>query len=291
MLRREQLDRDLDEELRSHVEMRAADNLAAGMSPKAARYEAQKRFGNTALLKEDTRNADIVSWMDVAARDFRYALRMLQRSPGFTAVAVLTLALGIGANTAIFSVINSVLLRPLPYHDPGSLVMVWETNSQHPKPHNTVSPPNLLDWQSRNTVFSDMAYIVDVRNNLTGNGDPEEVVVQAVSANFFSLLGVNPLLGPGFTPENGRPGHDNVVILSYGLWKDRFAGDPAIIGKSILLNGKPQTVVGIAPQNFNWFIKDGSLTGAKPRMWSPFVFPQSFHDRKQIGRFLTVAAR
>ena len=291
MLRRERLDRDLDEELRSHIEMRAADNLAAGMSAESARYEAQKRFGNTALLKEDTRNADIVGWLDVAARDFRYALRMLRRSPGFTAVAVLTLALGIGANTAIFSVINSVLLRPLPYHDPASLVMVWETNSQHPKPHNTVSPPNFLDWQSRNTVFSDMAYIADVRNNLTGNGDPEEVVVQAVSANFFSVLGVNPLLGTGFTPENGQPGHDNVVILSYGLWKDRFTGDPAIVGKSILLNGKPQTVVGIAPQNFNWFIKDSSLTGAKPRIWSPFVFPESFHDHKQIGRFLTVAAR
>ncbi len=291
MLRRERLDRDLDEELRSHIEMRAADNLAAGMSPQAARYEAQKRFGNTALLKEDTRNADIVGWLDVAARDFRYALRMLQRSPGFTAVAVLTLILGIGANTAIFSVINSVLLRPLPYHDPGSLVMVWETNSQHPKPHNTVSPPNFLDWQTRNTVFSDMAYIADVRNNLTGIGDPEEVVVQAVSANFFSVLEVNLLLGTGFTPENGQAGHDNVVILSYGLWKDRFAGEPAIVGKSILLNGKPRTVVGVAPQNFNWFIKDGSLTGARPRLWSPFVFPQSFHDHKQIGRFLTVAAR
>src|SRR5437879_1008134 len=271
--------------------MRAADNLAAGMSPGQARHEAQKRFGNTTLLKEDTREVDIIGWLDEVASDFRHALRMLLRNPGFTAVAVLTLALGIGANTAIFSVINSVLLRPLPYHDPGSLVMVWETNSQHPKPHNTVSPPNFLDWQSRNTVFSDMAYIADVRNNLTGNGDPEEVVVQAVSANFFSVLGVNPLLGTGFTPENGQPGHDNVVILSYGLWKDRFVGDPAIVGKSILLNGKPRTVVGVAPQNFNWFIKDGSLTGAKPRLWSPFQFPQSFHDHNQIGRFLTVAAR
>jgi putative ABC transport system permease protein len=291
LLKRDRLDHDLDDELRAHLEMRAADNAAAGMSPEAARCEAQKRFGNTALVKEDTRNADIVGWMDVAARDFRYALRMLQRSPGFTTVAVLTLALGIGANTAIFSVINSVLLRPLPYHDPGSLVMVWESNSQHPNPHNTVSPPNLLDWQSRNTVFSDMVFIVDVRNNLTGNGDPEEVVVQAVSANFFSVLGVNPLLGPGFTPENGQAGHDNVVILSYGLWKERFAGDPTMVGKTIILNGKPQTVVGVAPQNFNWFIKDGSLTGAKPLLWSPFVFPESFHDHKQIGRFLTVAAR
>ena len=291
MWRRERLDQDLDEEMRSHLEMRAADNLAAGMSPEVARVEAKRRFGNTTLLKEDARNADIIGWLDAAARDFRYALRMLRRSPGFTAVAVLTLALGIGANTAIFSVVNSVLIRPLPYHDPAGLVMVWETNSLHPNPHNTVSPPNFLDWQSRNTVFSGMAYIFDERDSLTGNGEPEEVVVQDVSANFFSVLGVTPILGPGFTAENGQRGHDNVVILAYGLWKERFGGDPAIVGKSIVLNGHPQTVVGVAPQNFQWFIKDGSLTGAKPQMWSPFVFPQSFHDHKQMGRFMTAAAR
>ena len=291
MLKRDRLDHDLDDELRSHLEMRATDNAAAGMSPEEAHYDAQKRFGNTTLLKEDTREVDIVGWLDEAARDFRHALRMLQRSPGFTAVAVLTLALGIGANTAIFTVINSVLLHPLPYHDPDNLVMVWESSSQHPNPHNTVSPSNFLDWQTRNTVFSSMAFIFDERDNLTGNGEPQEVIVQDVSTNFFSLLGVNPILGSGFAPENSQPGHNNVVILSYGLWKERFAGDPAIVGKSVLLNGHPQTVVGVAPQNFNWFIKDGSLTGAKPQMWAPFVFPQAFHDHKQIGRFMTVAAR
>jgi predicted permease len=169
--------------------------------------------------------------------------------------------------------------------------MVWENNSLHPNPHNTVSPPNFLDWQSRNKVFSGMAYIFDERDSLTGNGEPEEVVVQDVSTNFFSVLGVNPILGPGFTPENGQRGHENVVILSYGLWKERFAGDPAIVGKSVVLNGHPQTVVGVAPQNFQWFIKDGSFTGAKPQMWSPFIFPQSFYQRKDIGRFMTVAAR
>jgi putative ABC transport system permease protein len=291
MFQRDRLDRELDDELRSHLEMRAADNLAAGMSPDKARYEAQKRFGNTTLLKEDTRNTDIIAWLDEAARDFRHSLRILQRSPGFTAVAVLTLALGIGADTALFSVLDSVLLHPLPYHDPDRLVMVWESSSQHPNPHNTVSPPNFLDWQTRNTVFSSMAYIFDERDNLTGNGDPEEIVVQDVSANFFSVLGVAPILGPGFTPENGLAGHDNVVILSFGLWKERFAGDPTIVGKSILLNGHAQAVVGVAPRNFQWFIKEGSLTGAKPQMWSPFVFPQSFRDHKQMGRFITVAAR
>src|SRR6266581_52380 len=215
---------DLSEEIREHLEEKIEELVATGMSRKEASAAACREFGNITLVQEDSRTV----WRWPSIEDFfvdiRLGVRTLRKNPGFTTVVVLTLALGIGANTAIFSVVNSVLIRPLSYHDPGSLVMVWETNSQHPKPHNTVSPPNFLDWQSRNTVFSNMAYVADVRNNLTGNGDPEEVVVQAVSANFFSLLGVRPLLGPGFTPENGRPGHDKVVILSYGLWKDRFAG-------------------------------------------------------------------
>jgi predicted permease len=286
-----QLDRDLDAEMAAHLEFAIEENLQRGLSPAEARRQALIRFGGPQQTKEQHRAARGLPTLDALMRDLRFGFRMLRKSPGFTAVAILTLALGIGANTAIFSVINSVLLRPLPYHDPENLMIVWENNSQHPNPHNTVSPPNYLDWQSRNTVFSSMSFIFDECDNLTGNGDPEEVVVQDVSTNFFSLLGVNPLFGPGFTPENGQPGHDNVVILSYGLWKQRFAGDPAIVGKFILLNGHPQTVVGVAPQNFQWFIKDGSLTGAKPQVWSPFVFPQAFHDHKQIGRFVTVVAR
>ncbi|HEV1992894.1 MAG TPA: ABC transporter permease [Candidatus Acidoferrum sp.] len=282
---------DLSEEIQEHLEEKIEELVASGMSRKEAAAAARREFGNVTMIEEDSRNVWRWPSIENLLMDIHYGLRMLGKNPGFSTLAVLTLALGIGANTAIFSVIDSVLLRPLPYHDPDSLVMVWESNSQHPNPHNTVSPPNFLDWQSRNTVFSSMAYIFDERDNLTGNGDPEEVVVQDVSTNFFSLLGVNPILGPGFIPENGQPGHDNVVILGYGLWKERFAGDHAIVGKSVLLNGHPQTVVGVAPQNFQWFIKDGSLTGAKPQMWSPFVFPQSFHDHKQIGRFITVVAR
>jgi putative ABC transport system permease protein len=216
---------------------------------------------------------------------------MLRKNPGFTFVAVLTLALGIGANTAIFSVIDSVLLRPLPYKDSSSLVIVWESNARESSPHNTVAPPDFLDWQSQSDVFAGMTAIVDERDNLTGNGDPEQVIVQLVSANFFSLLGVNPAIGPGFSAENGQLGKGNVVVLSHALWKERFGGDPGLIGKTLLLNGHSQTVVGVAPQGFNWFIKDGSLTGAKPQMWSPFVFPERFRDRKEIGRFLTVVAR
>jgi putative ABC transport system permease protein len=290
-MRRKRMLVDLDQQIRDHIEMATQENMDRGMSPEEARHAALRKFGNVTRVKEDAREVWSLVWLEQLQQDIRLGLRQLRKNPGFAAVAILTLALGIGANTAIFSVINSVLLRPLPYHDPENLVMVWESNSQHINSHNTVSPPNFLDWQNRNTVFSSMSFIFDERDNLTGNGDPEEIVVQNVSTNFFSLLGVNLLFGPGFRPENSQAGHDDVVILSYGLWKQRFAGDPAIVGKFIVVNGHAQTVVGVAPQNFNWFIKDGSLTGARPQMWSPFVFPEAFHQHKQMGRFMTVAAR
>jgi putative ABC transport system permease protein len=291
LFRREAMEAEMDEELRSHFENHVEKLVASGMPREEAVRRARLEFGGYEHLKEECRDARGVSLVEATAQDLRYALRMLRNSPGFTAVAILTLALGIGATTAIFSVIDSVLLRPLPYKDPAGLVLVWENNSQHPNPHNTVSPPDFLDWQSRNNVFAEMSALFDQRANLTGNGVPQEVVVQDVSANFFSVLGVDPILGPGFTTENGKKGHDDVVVLSYGFWKERFAGDPEIIGKHVVLNGRPQTVVGVAPQDFTWFIKDGSFTGAKPQMWTPFVFPASFSDRKDIGRFLTVVAR
>ena len=291
LFRRGTMEAEMDEELRSHFENQVEKLVASGMPREEAVRRARLEFGGYEQLKEECRDARGVSLVETIVQDLRNALRMMRSSPGFTAVAMLTLALGIGANTAIFSVIDSVLLRPLPFEDPAGLVMVWENNSQHPNPHNTVSPPDFLDWQRRNSVFSEMAALFDQRANLTGNGAPQEVVLQDVSANFFSVLGVSPILGPGFTAENGKPGHDDVLVLSYGFWKERFASDPGIIGKAVVLNGHPQTVVGVAPRDFTWFIKDGSFTGAKPQMWTPFIFPASFSDRKGVGRFLTVVAR
>ena len=231
--------------------------------------------------------------LETLCQNVRYGARVLRKNPGFTAVAILTLALGIGANTAIFSVVNAALLQPLPYADPASLVLVWETDSQAhpPNPHNVVSPPDYLDWKRQSDAFSGMAAIVDERANLTGGGLPEQVVLQDVTVDFFSVLGVHPIHGPGFAPENGQQGHDNVVILSYGFWKERFGGDPDIVGKFVTLNGHSLTVVGVTPQNFQWFVKDGTLTGAKPQMWTPLIFPPGLADRKNVGRFLTVVAR
>ena len=288
---KERKDRELAEELESHLQMHIEDNLQSGMKPEEARRQALIKLGGVEQTRESYRHRRGVPWLETLLQDLRFAVRMLRKSPGFTVVAILTLALGIGANTAIFSVVNSVLIQPLPYAEPSGLVMLWEKNSQFSSDHNTVSPPDFLDWRGRSDAFYDMAAIYDKRENLAGNGDPEEVIVQQVSANFFSVLGVNAIVGSGFTAENGQEGHDNVVILSYGFWEERFAGDTAIIGKTISLDGHPQTIVGVAPKSFRWFIKDGSLTGTNPQMWSPFVFSQAYHDRKNFGRFLTVVAR
>src|SRR5215472_3528274 len=290
LFRRKSVETELDEELRFHLERQAEKYVRAGLDREEARHRARLEFGGYEQVKEEYRDARGVSLIETLARDVRYGFRALRSNPGFSTVAILTLALGIGANTAIFSVIDSVLLRPLPYADPDRLVMVWESLPGR-NPHNTVSPPDFLDWGSRNSVFSGMAALFDQRANLTGNGQPQEVVLQDVTANFFSILGVNPILGTGFTAENGQPGHDDVLVLSCGFWKERYGGDSSIIGKTITLNGHPLMVVGVAPEGFDWFIKDSSLTGAKPQMWTPWIIPQAFHDRKNVGRFMTVAAR
>lgn len=291
VFRRNDVERELQEEMQYHLERKIEAGIASGLDPAEARRSAIRAMEGIEQQKEACRDQRKVNWLEDFVQDLRFAARTLRRNPGFTLVALLTLALGIGANTAIFSVIDGVLLRPLPYRDPSQLVVVWEWNTLHSNKHNTVSPPNFLDWQKENHVFSEMAYLADTRANLTGDGEPEQIVTLNTSANFFSTLGVQPMIGPGFLPENGQAGKDNVVVLSYGLWKRRYAGDPAIIGKTVSLNGKPQVVTGIMPQNFTFFIKDGTLTGEKPQIFTPWVFPHEYEQLGRIGRFLSVVAR
>jgi predicted permease len=228
--------------------------------------------------------------MEALWQDLRYGVRMLAKSPGFTAVAVLTLALGIGANSAIFSVVNATLLAQLPYKEPDRLVMVWEQSAKHHGgTNNVVSPGNFLHWQDENTVFQQMAALADFNQNLTGAGAPEQITAQAVSANFFSLLGVNAAVGRTFIPEEGEKGKDNVVILSDGLWKRHFGGDPGVVGKNLLLNGVSQTIVGVMPAGFQFFVQEGTLTGSHPQLWTPFAFTAA--NRTPRGRYLSVLAR
>ncbi len=222
-------------------------------------------------------------------QDVRYGARQLLRSPGFTAVAVLTLALGIGANTAIFSVVHSLLLTPPRYHEPDRLVVVWEHNRPRARLTNTISPANFLDWREQNTVFEQMAAFVDLRANLTGVEEPEELPMQLVSVNLFPLLGVQAVHGRVFLPEEGVRGQNRVVLLSDALWRRRFNADEGIIGKPLTLNHESYTVVGILPRDFQLFLRKGSQTTTPAEMWIPYAFTDQHRIRR--GRSMASLAR
>src|SRR6185295_118611 len=209
--------------------------------------------------------------MDSLLQDIRYALRMWARTPAFTTVAILALAIGIGANTAIFTIVNAVLIERLPFRDPDRLVVVWEESARRPGRQNTISPANFLQWQERSDVFEQMASFYESRANLTGQASPEEVAAQNVTPNFFATLGVAPILGRSFLPEEGPDGRDRVVILSHGLWQRRFGGDAGVIGQTIQLNSRAFTIVGVMPPDVKLLLKAGSLVGKMPELWAPFA--------------------
>jgi len=216
--------------------------------------------------------------MDTVLQDVRYALRVCVRTPGFTAAAVLALALGIGANTAIFTIVDAVLLRRLPFRDSDRIVALWEESARRPGRHNTVGPSQFIRWSERATVFERTAMLVDTRQNLTGSSTPEEVVVQIVTAGFFPILGVPALVGRTFSDEENHDPQSNVVILGYDFWQRRFGGERDIAGRAIQLNGKSVTVVGVMPPGFRLFIKEGSIVGRPPDLWAPYVLPADARD-------------
>jgi putative ABC transport system permease protein len=239
--------------------------------------------------------------MATLLQDLRYAIRMLAKAPGFTVVAVLTLALGIGANTAIFSVVNATLLARPAYKQPERLVMIWEWN-RHLAPdrsvveplnfshdRNVVSPGNFLHWRVDNTVFDEMAAWYDFDTNLTGQGAPERIPSQAVTPNLMSLLGVKARFGRIFLPEDGEAGKDDVAILGYDLWQRRFGSDSSIVGKTIVLDGQVLTVVGVMPPGFQFSVMHGSLTGEPPELWEPLTF--SKENWTPVGRYMSSIAR
>jgi putative ABC transport system permease protein len=216
-------------------------------------------------------------------QDLRYGRRGLLKSPGFTVVAALSLALGIGANTAIFSLVNAVLLKPLSYHESDRLVMVWEDASSAGVPRNQPAPANFVDWRAQNRVFESMAALDWREFNLTGDPRPEKVIAYGVSAGFFPLLGVEPELGRAFLPEEDEPGANKVAVLSHRFWLSRFGGDREIIGKEILLDGEKHKVIGVTPAKFQ-FIKDFI------DLWVPMALPpHELADRS--GHYLLVVAR
>jgi putative ABC transport system permease protein len=227
--------------------------------------------------------------MEYFLQDLRYAIRTCLRAPVFTMVAVLALALGIGANTAIFTIVHAVLLERLPYQDPDRLVAVWETSARRPGRSNTVAPANFIRWGERATVFDGLAGFAETRINLTDAGNPEELVAENVTAPYFSVLGVPPMLGRVFTPSESADPESSAVVLSGEVWQRRFGSDPSIVGRVIRLNGRPRTVVGVMPAGFRLFLKAGSLVGKPPDLWVPFVLPPA--AREPRGRYLSSIAR
>jgi putative ABC transport system permease protein len=253
VFRRESVLQDIEEELHIHVEMATEENLRRGLPSDEARAVALKSFGN--LERSTERGYDVRGggWLEDVWQDLRYGARMLRKQPGFTLIAVLTLALGIGANTAIFSVVNAVLLRPLPYRAPDRLTQVWEHNRSKNKSQGSVAPANFLDWKEQNQSFEEMAaYDIFPGFNLTDGGEPERVQAARVSANLFPLLGVNAIAGRVFTNMEEQRGHHQVALVGNGLWQRRFGADPGLVGRTLSLNDQSFTVVGILPSDFHF---------------------------------------
>ncbi|MGB6875323.1 MAG: ABC transporter permease [Candidatus Acidiferrales bacterium] len=250
---RRKLDTQLDSELRFHVEQQTAGNIAAGMSPAEARRRALAQFGGLEYIKEETRDARGTHFIETFFQDVRYALRMLRKSPGFTAVAVLTLALGIGASTAVFSLVDVVLLKPLPFPHAERIVFPWRL-----PPHGLNLGFDKIPWgrfdflflSQESKTFEYLGAFQSDSFNLTGSGDPVRLDGLRASAGFFSTLGVSPSLGRAFTQEEDYPGREHEVILSYALWRERFGADPGILGRTLELNGAPYTVIGVMPRGF-----------------------------------------
>jgi predicted permease len=240
---------DLSTELRSHLEEKIDDLVAQGVPRREAEAQARREFGNLTLTERDSR--DIGRWprLEDFLLDLRYALRLLRKSPGFTSVAVLTLALGIGANTAIFSIVHGILLSPLPYRDPDGLMTVWENNPRSPR--TWVSYPNFQDWQRLARSFHQMAAFRYSGIDLTFPGEPEHLAARQISSGFFPTLGVTPALGRNFSADEDRAGATPVAIISDHLWRDRFAHRSEALGKTVTLDGVDYTVVGVAPPEFH----------------------------------------
>jgi len=241
-------DRELDAEVRSYLENLTEEKMRQGMPPEEARRAARIELGGIEQVKEDVREVRAGAWLDSLFQDLRYGTRMLRKNPGFTAIAILTLALGIGANTAIFSFVNAVLLRPLPYPNPQQLIVIRET-SQRVGIHSP-SYPDFLDWRTQSRTVVKMSIVNNRAFNLSGVTQPENIGGYAVSPNFLSMLGVRPFLGRDFLPSEEAPGTAPVVMLSYALWQSHLGADPDAIGKTITLDGRSFTIIGVLPPNF-----------------------------------------
>jgi putative ABC transport system permease protein len=286
LLRRRQFDADLGEEMRLHRELREQAEIERGLSAKEAHYAAQRRFGNDLVLREESRDMWGWNWLETLLQDVRYGLRQLRLNPGFALAAVLTLAMGIGTTTALFTVVHSVLLEPLPFKDPGRLLRLYE-HSNDQFAYNNSAAGVFAEWKKQSHGFSDLALWGGGQYDLSSAGGqlPEKVSAAQCSWNLFPTLGVKPALGRNFTAADDQPSAPATVVLSWGLWQRRFGADPAILGQSIHLDGKSYVVLGVMPA---WFAYPGHTT----QLWTAVYHEESpkemeaidSHDFSAIGR-------
>jgi putative ABC transport system permease protein len=287
-LRRSQSEREMDAELRFHIDARAEDLIRSGVPCEEAVRRARIEFGGVEIFKEECREARGISFLESLFQDLRFALRMLRKSPGFTAIAVLTLALGIGANTAIFSVVYSVLLRPLPFPHADQLISVLVQNPEKGVKFDGASYPDFDEWQRQNHVFSVMGGVAFHALTMTGHDEPADVPTLAVTNDIFSLLEIPPLLGRTFVPQDGVRGAAPVAILSEKLWRSSFGANPNILGSTVNLDQRAFTIVGVMPANFHV-----PIFNDKEEIWIPLVQDPLFGNwmTRQGGHWLPVIGR
>lgn len=247
LFQRRRLQQDLSDEIREHLEEKVEELVADGMSRQDAEFAARREFGSVAQIEEQGRETWRWPTLESVLADCRYGLRMMRKYPGFTLAAVITLALGIGANTAIFSVVNTVLLRPLPYADPSRIVYLSEWSRD--VPDLSIALANFRDWEKMNTVFDSMVAYRAENLNLTGHGEPQRLAIREVTAGLFPTLGVEPILGRELTPNDDKPGAEPVVLLSDSLWARAFGSDPSVLGRRLTLDGQSFTVIGVLPSS------------------------------------------
>jgi predicted permease len=282
LFRRRKLDEELDFELRDYLRASVAEKIERGMTGGEAERLARLEIGSLESVKQGVREVGWEAMIETIGQDVRFAFRMMAKNAGFTLIAVLTLALGIGATTAIFSVVNTALLEPMPYKQADRLVTIWGTNKTKGYDLDLVSHLDYLDWKSQNRVFESMGAARDEMFTITGAGEPEAALGYQFSPDFFDVLGVPPLIGRTFAGDEEEPGKNHVVVLSYRLWGLRFGGDRNIVGRRITLDGQPYTIIGVMPRSFQY------PPGVE--LWTPLVIDPSYAKDRSI-RLLRVMAR
>jgi putative ABC transport system permease protein len=271
-------------ELEAYLQKETEENIERGMSPADARRAAHVKLGNVTNILGDMSQQDTFGPLETLWQDIRFGFRMLLKHRGFALVSLLTLAIGIGANTAIFTVVDATLIRPLPYPNANRTVMIWEHRLPDGERQNVTSPATFLNWQRDNTVFDQMAAMFNDSSILSGEV-PEQIGTASVSPNFFSILGVNAVIGRVFVPaQDGNANSNRAAVLSFDVWQRRFASDPNVLGIQITLDDKPYTVVGVMPREFQFFVKQQSFSSKKPEIWTTWTFAPEI--RSSHGRFL-----